>query len=72
MARTEIMKILSRNYYTQIALTIVVSLIIQLSFIQPALSRGVTPDEWGLKEYHIENETLGDIYFYVTLEGIDQ
>jgi len=47
-------------------------LLILLFIAQNAFAQGVTPGDWGLKEFHIENERLGDIYFYVTEEGIDR
>jgi hypothetical protein len=44
-----------------------------LTFIIPDLfAQGVLPSNWGLKEFHITNSQLGDIYFYVTEKGIDQ
>ena len=46
--------------------------LIPLFIIQNAFAQGVTPGEWGLKEFHIANEQLGDIYFYITEDGIDQ
>ena len=35
-------------------------------------AQGVNPGDWGLKQFHMEDEQLGDIYFYVTEEGIDE
>lgn len=46
--------------------------LIQLLIVQNVFAQGVTPKDWKLKEFHITNEQLGNIYFYVTEEGIDQ
>ena len=32
-------------------------------------AQGVTPKDWGLKAFHIKDEKLGDINFYVTEKG---
>jgi len=45
--------------------------ILSLLFTQNVFSQGVTPEDWGLREYHIEHKELGDIYYYVTREGLD-
>ena len=45
---------------------------LSLLMIQGGFSQGVTPEEWGLKAFEIEHETLGDIHYYVTEKGIDQ
>ena len=47
---------------------------LSLSFLvyQGGFSQGLTPEEWGLREFKIVHETLGDIHFYVTEKGIDQ
>ncbi|MBN1691093.1 MAG: hypothetical protein JW901_08730 [Dehalococcoidia bacterium] len=47
-------------------------LLIPLFIVQNVFAQGVTPKDWGLKEFHIVNEQLGDIYYYVTDEGIDR
>lgn len=47
-------------------------LLIPLFIVQNAFAQGVTPEDWGLKEFHIANEQLGDIYYYITDEGIDR
>jgi hypothetical protein len=47
-------------------------LLISLFIVQNAFAQGVAPRDWGLKEFHIANEQLGDLYFYITEEGIDQ
>ncbi|MFC1538137.1 alpha/beta hydrolase family protein [Candidatus Latescibacterota bacterium] len=38
---------------------------------QNVSAQGVTPGDWCLKEFHIKHEELGDIYYYVTEEGIE-
>lgn len=47
-------------------------LIIVLFVSQNVCAQGVNPEDWGLKQFHIEDDQLGDIYFYVTEEGIDE
>lgn len=47
-------------------------LIILLFISQNVFAQGVTPADWGLREFHIADEQLGDIYFYVSEEGIDR
>jgi hypothetical protein len=39
---------------------------------QNVCAQGVNPEDWGLKQLHMEDEKLGDIYFYVTEEGIEK
>ncbi|MBN2071640.1 MAG: hypothetical protein JW814_09310 [Candidatus Krumholzibacteriota bacterium] len=39
---------------------------------QNVIAQGVNPEDWGLKQFHMENERLGDIYFYVTEKGIKE
>lgn len=46
--------------------------LIPLFIIQSLFSQGVTPKDWGFKEFHIENDQLGHISYYVTEKGIDQ
>lgn len=46
--------------------------LIPLLIIPDLFSQGLTPKDWGLKEFHIENEKLGQIDYYVTEKGIDQ
>lgn len=46
--------------------------LIPLFIIQNVFAQGIAPKDWGLKEFHIVNEQLGDIYYYITAEGIDQ
>jgi esterase/lipase len=46
--------------------------ILSLLIIQGGFSQGLTPEEWGLKAFKIEHETLGDIHYYVTIKDIDQ
>jgi hypothetical protein len=47
-------------------------LLVPLFIAQSVFAQGVTPKDWGLKEFHIAQEQLGDIYFYVSEKGIDQ
>lgn len=35
-------------------------------------AQGILPEDWGLKAFRIEDQTLGEISYYVTSEGIDQ
>ena len=46
--------------------------LIPLFLIQSLFAQGVTPKDWGLKSFHIEDAQLGDINYYVTEKGIDQ
>jgi hypothetical protein len=50
----------------------IITLLIPLFIVQNAFAQGVTPEDWGLKEFHIGHEQLGDIYYYITHEGIDR
>ena len=46
--------------------------LIPLLLIQNVFAQGVEPEDWGLKAFHIKDEHLGEINFYVTEQGIDQ
>lgn len=45
---------------------------ISLFLIRNSISQGVTPKDWGLKEFNIQDDKLGEIRFYVTENGIDK
>jgi hypothetical protein len=47
-------------------------LLIPLFVVQSLFSQGVTPKDWGFKEFHIEHKQLGHIDYYVTEKDIDQ
>ena len=49
-----------------------ISFLIPLFLIQIAFAQGVTPKDWGLKSFHIKDDQLGNINYYVTEKGIDQ
>ncbi|UCF04111.1 MAG: hypothetical protein JSV33_09145 [bacterium] len=49
-----------------------VAFFVLLFIANNALSQGVTPGEWGLQAFRIEDETLGAINYYVTEDGIDK
>jgi len=48
------------------------NLLLPLFLIQSVFAQGVTPEDWGLKGFHIKDGQLGDINYYVTEKGIDQ
>ena len=49
-----------------------ITILIPLIFMQSLFAQGVTPEDWGLKDFHLKDPQLGDINFYVTQRGIDQ
>jgi len=51
---------------------IVFLILIPFFIIQSAHAQGVTPKDWGLKDFFLQDDRLGEINFYVTEKGIDQ
>ena len=51
---------------------IILLLLIPFVFVKSASAQGVTPLEWGLKNFRIEDDRLGEINYYVTEKGIDE
>lgn len=50
----------------------IIFFLIPLLIIPDLFAQGLTPKDWGLKEFHVDNEQLGHIEFYITEKGIDQ
>jgi len=51
---------------------VIFSILSALFVIQTAFAQGVTPEDWGLKAFQIQNTKLGEVNYYVTEKGIDQ
>jgi esterase/lipase len=50
----------------------IITIVIPLVLLQSVFAQGPTPEDWGLREFHIRDAQLGDINFYVTEKGIDR
>jgi esterase/lipase len=48
------------------------SILLSVILTQISFSQGVTPKDWGLKDFQIRDSELGNINYYVTERGIDQ
>lgn len=47
-------------------------LLISFFISQNVCAQGVNPEDWGLKQFNMEDKQLGDIYFYVTEGGLGE
>lgn len=47
-------------------------LFFSLCIFQNVYAQGTTPGDWGLEQHYMEDEELGDIYYYVSKDGLDQ
>jgi hypothetical protein len=50
----------------------ITSILISLILIESSFAQGISPRDWGLKGFYINDAELGDINYYVTEKGIDQ
>ncbi len=48
------------------------TILIPFLIMRNLFAQGVTPEDWGLEAFHINNGRLGEINYYVTAKGIDE